>query len=259
VPDAAVPVLRSSGFTGSSGKDHLRTSFAKTLSATTVQAPGRLAEKLIDRLQQVCLDEAAAGNSSAVSDMSLPLSRHFSDAVARAFASQLKELGFQSFEWWNGKDWKVMPGRYVILHDTKYDRYSMRVRVHWSEDLTPEELVELGELVNRGAVGKQAVMHDDSALQPVVQQLQQVLSLQQDLIVRSAAAQAAAEERAEQAEARALAAEHACLEALQASRPQCVVEGSSDLAAATPPRPSSPVAEKSLDAALFAEESRIEI
>merc|ERR1712216_1097397 len=86
------------------------------------------------------------GHCSMVWDTPLPHSRSFSDMVARAFASKLKELRFSRFEWWNGKGWKEMPGRYVILHDTKYDKYTLRVRCHWPDDCEPEELGTLVSL-----------------------------------------------------------------------------------------------------------------
>merc|ERR1712118_572015 len=103
-----------------------------------------------------------------------------------------------------------------------YDKYSMKLRVHWPES---GDLGDVGDINNRGlddrrtrSIDSAHSAPDDSALLPVVQQLQQVLTLQQELILQSAAAQAAAEERAEQAEARALAAERECLEALRAAQ-----------------------------------------
>jgi hypothetical protein len=190
-----------------------------------MQAPERLAEKLIDRLQQGCLDAASQGHCSMVWDTPLPHSRSFSDMVARAFASKLKELRFSRFEWWNGKDWKEMPGRYVILHDTKYDKYTLRVRCHWPDDCEPEELEDIGEFEPSGGRDRRqtALTHEDSALMPVVEQLQQVLQLQQELIIQSTKAQVEAEERARATEARALAAEQSCLDTLEAMKDENVL------------------------------------
>merc|ERR1719188_330957 len=82
----------------------VRTAFSMQLAVTTMRAPERLAEKLIERLQQSCIEEAGMGHTSFVWEAPLPGGRRFCDAAARAFAGKLKDLGFLQLEWWSGKE-----------------------------------------------------------------------------------------------------------------------------------------------------------
>lgn len=188
-----------------------RAAFARVLAEMTQRAPDRHAEKLIDRLQQGCLDAANSGKCLYECDMQLPASRRFSDSVARSFASQAKGLEFSRFEWWSGREWKVMPGRYCLLHDTRYDKYHMRVRVQWPESVSPR----LPEGIQRVTSHMAHLEMNQGDLAPVLQQLQEALGLQQALLLEASTAQARAEERAARAERRAAAAERRCLEALR--------------------------------------------
>lgn len=193
--------------------------FAQTLSLSTAQASDQVADKLIERLQQGCLDEANLGRSHFVFETPLPASRNFSDTVARAFASRLRDLGFLRFEWWTGKDWKEMPGRFCLHHDPMYDKYTMSVKVFWPEGLSMDQVAAANDEANialtRRDSGPPAALVDDAVLAPILQQLHQTMALQQQLIIQSAAAQAAAEARAHRAEVRALVAERTCLQELR--------------------------------------------
>ncbi|CAE8589064.1 unnamed protein product, partial [Polarella glacialis] len=145
------------------------TPFSRNLAAVTATAPDRLAEKLIERLQQCCHDEASLGNNSYVWDTQLPGGRRFSDHVARALATQLQALGFTRIEWWSGKEWKDMPGRYCIFHDHMYDKFTMRIRVHWPEKSRgPSAKTE----PNLSSQGKR-LSQQDASLMSMLQQMRQ--------------------------------------------------------------------------------------
>eukprot|EP00928_Gymnodinium_smaydae_P088985 TRINITY_DN73000_c0_g1_i1.p1 TRINITY_DN73000_c0_g1~~TRINITY_DN73000_c0_g1_i1.p1 ORF type:complete len:341 (+),score=101.39 TRINITY_DN73000_c0_g1_i1:84-1106(+) len=191
-------------------------SFAQTLALRTNAAPERLAEKLIEKLQQRCLEEASVGRSSVLWDAQLPGSRRFSDAVARAFSKQLRDLGFSRLEWWTGKTWQDIPGKYCLLHDAMYDKYNLRIRGRWPEVLDGSETAATadGSAASASAGARSAVEAGASsaALGSVLRQLNEVVALQQELLLKTASAQQAAERRAATAERRALAAEQLCLE-----------------------------------------------
>jgi len=190
-----------------------RTPFSQMLTETTMRAPELLAEQLVEKLQQGCLEEARLGHSHFDWDVPLQGSRHFSDQVAKSFAHQLKQIGFERLEWWNGKEWKVP---YSKLHDRMYDKFHMRVRVAWKDKM---DMVYLRKSFHVPLVGSNAVEAQpeltEAALAPILRQVQQVISLEQELLLTSAKAQADAEERAELAETRASAAERLCLEKLR--------------------------------------------
>lgn len=117
--------------------------FAEQLAAATQQAPQRLAERLLEQLQQSCLEEASMGQTGSIWDTPMPAgSREFMQQVARAFVARAEALGFEQVEWWNGKHWRQSAGRYHILHDTVYDKYHMRIRVSWLARLPQEAVVE---------------------------------------------------------------------------------------------------------------------
>jgi len=190
-----------------------KTAFCRALAATTASAPERVAAKLIERLQHECMEEAGLGHCSLVWDASLPGGRRFSDAAARAFAGKLQELGFHRVEWWSGKEWKEMPGRYLITHDTMYDKFNVRIRVMWPES-SSEEAVSNSKVLSyvRPPSGMQDV---ESSLAPVVEQLQQVLAMQQKLLQQALDAQAAADRRAARAEERMLEVERRIVKAAE--------------------------------------------
>jgi hypothetical protein len=181
------------------------------LTETTMRAPELLAEQLVEKLQQGCLEEARLGHSHFDWDVPLQGSRHFSDQVAKSFAHQLKQIGFERLEWWNGKEWKVP---YSKLHDRMYDKFHMRVRVAWKDKM---DVVDLRKSFHVPQISSPEAQPEltEAALAPIMRQVQQVISLEQELLLTSAKAQADAEERAEQAEVRASAAERICLEKLR--------------------------------------------
>lgn len=179
--------------------------FQKHLVHITSKAPVRYAEKMIERLEQRCIDEASSGRTSVVFEMQLPSSRRFNDAVGRSFAGKLKELGFQSVEWWSSKEWKEMVGKYCILHETMYDKYQMRLRVTWPETYGGHDDDVQEE--NQNTWEQQTPEITDAALAPLLQQMRQIFQTQQSLLVRCTNAQAAAEERVACAMSRAAYAE----------------------------------------------------
>lgn len=185
----------------------------QTLASTTMNAPERLAQKLMDKFQTCCLDEASIGNWTLVWDTLLPGGRRFSDAVARAFAGQLRELGFSRIEWWSGKEWKDVPGRYCIIHDTIYDKYKLRVRVRWPE---ATDKIQTAQVFHRQHLRRPSVQDPhDLSLNRIFAQILQVTALQQQLVLQSAAALEAAQKRTNEAEERAAVAEKRCQELLQ--------------------------------------------
>ncbi|CAJ1346989.1 unnamed protein product [Effrenium voratum] len=111
------------------------TAFSRRLALATASAPERLAEKLIEQLRQSCLDEANLGKNMCTWDGTLPGSRRFSSQVAQALAGQLQEVGFASVEWWAGKDFKDTGGKYLVIHNAMYDKYTVRLRVKWSHEV----------------------------------------------------------------------------------------------------------------------------
>jgi len=191
-----------------------RTQFSLALASATLHAAEHMAGKLIERLQAACAEQAAIGQYNLVWDETLPSGRRLSDAVARCFANQLKDLGFSRMEWWNGKEWS---SKYAIVKDTMQDRYNLRLRVHWSGSIQSPEIPD-SALWER-ALGRQdsgGSVHDfgDAALRPLLQQLQEVMVLQQQVLQLAIAARAAADQRAARAEERAAAAERQRCEAL---------------------------------------------
>lgn len=194
-----------------------QTAFSLALATATLQAPDQLADKLITRLKEQCIEEATVGHSCCVWETALPGGRRFSDAVGRAFAGHLQALAFWRLEWWSGKEWKDMPGRYCVVHDTIYDKCSMRIRVQWPtassrvDGRTDECTASASH--SGGLLG--AVRNDPNA--ELLEQVQEVLALQQQLLLMSAAAEANAEERARRAEERATAAEQRLLQVLKQS------------------------------------------
>eukprot|EP00929_Paragymnodinium_shiwhaense_P007517 TRINITY_DN111437_c0_g1_i1.p1 TRINITY_DN111437_c0_g1~~TRINITY_DN111437_c0_g1_i1.p1 ORF type:complete len:526 (+),score=147.26 TRINITY_DN111437_c0_g1_i1:124-1701(+) len=216
---SAAPSRQRSAEAEKSGSDEQSelSALAKTLASMTMRAPERVARKLIERLQQAAIEEACVGRSSFVWDASLPGGHSFSNIVARSFANQLKDLGFERVEWWSGKEWKDMPGKYIMIHDAMYDKYQLRIRVRWPEAVdAPQHEGSVnsgGSEASRRPLAPPGMQEvPESALASLLQQLRQMVTVQQQLLLQSAAAQASAEERAARAEGRALAAERRCLE-----------------------------------------------
>jgi len=200
-----------------------RTGFAQLLSQATAAAPQHVAMKLMEQLQRSCLEAAGIGRTYLVWEAPLPPGRSFSNAVARTFAGQLTSVGFSRLEWWNGKEWREMPGRYCVLHDNVYDKYHLRIRITWpeaSDDITlPAEIPKApSNMQITGLPDLAGSAAQDKALEPVLRQLQQIVTLEQKLLIQSATALAEAEERARQAEERAVNAEQSCLRFAEQSR-----------------------------------------
>eukprot|EP00927_Polykrikos_kofoidii_P047326 TRINITY_DN41430_c0_g1_i1.p1 TRINITY_DN41430_c0_g1~~TRINITY_DN41430_c0_g1_i1.p1 ORF type:complete len:794 (+),score=109.63 TRINITY_DN41430_c0_g1_i1:198-2384(+) len=205
------------------------TAFSRALAETTSEAPDRMAKKLIERLKQSCHDEASRGRTSYVWEATLSSGRRFSDSVARAFAGRVQDLGFSRLEWFSGKEWKEMPRRYCLMHDSMYDKYNLRVRVRWPETLDNfylegtfgQEPSDACSPIHSGTAHQDEARAQElvnAALAPFLRQLQQVAALQQQVVVSSSAAQAALEERAARAEGRTLAAERRYIEVLRRLR-----------------------------------------
>lgn len=191
-----------------------RTPFSLALASATLHAAEHMAGKLIERLQTACAEQAAIGQYNLVWDETLPSGRRLSDAVARCFANQLKDLGFSRLEWWNGREWS---SKYGIVKDTMQDRYNLRLRVHWSGSIQSLEIPDSASwerLLSRQDSGGSAHEFNDASLRPLLQQLQEVMVLQQQVLQQTIAARVAAEHRAARAEERAAAAERQRCEAL---------------------------------------------
>lgn len=191
------------------------TAFSRSIAMATANAPERLAEKFVERLQQACLEAAGQGHTSCIWDAQVPGSdRNFGYAVARAFAAQLKELGFRRLQWWSGKEWKDMPGKYLIIHDTMYDKYTMKVQVRWPTECSTESSTDLPSFgaacrqqSSQGFAPEQRQGQPEASLLGIFTQVKQVHELQQQLLQQSLAAEAELSQRGALAEARALRAE----------------------------------------------------
>lgn len=79
------------------------------------------------------------GLSTCTWDVPLPGQRSFINLLAREIVSRVERLGFSKLEWWSGRDWREAQGRFHILHDTVYDKYHMRLKAEWLDQLPPEE------------------------------------------------------------------------------------------------------------------------
>ncbi|CAJ1375114.1 unnamed protein product [Effrenium voratum] len=171
------------------------TAFSRRLALATASAPERLAEKLIEQLRQSCLDEANLGKNMCTWDGTLPGSRRFSSQVAQALAGQLQEVGFASVEWWAGKEFKDTGGKYLVIHNAMYDKYTVRLRVKWSHEV---------QLQQQRAIPRPRL---EGPVLSILSQLREVLELQQRLLQLKQVEKKAALARAQQAEARAEKAE----------------------------------------------------
>eukprot|EP00811_Abedinium_folium_P007895 NODE_17287_length_951_cov_4.841019.p1 GENE.NODE_17287_length_951_cov_4.841019~~NODE_17287_length_951_cov_4.841019.p1 ORF type:complete len:233 (-),score=67.68 NODE_17287_length_951_cov_4.841019:251-874(-) len=188
------------------------TEFQKQLVRTTKKSPERFAAKLIERLEQHCLEEVAAfGRTNTEFKAKLPCNRRFNDAVGAHFAGKLKELNFECVEWWSGKEWKHMVGRYCVLHSAMYDKYYMHVRVKWLD--TYEGLED--DPQQSAWADTQSTKLTEVTLAALVTQIKHAATLQEELVKTSNTALKAAEERAASSEARALCFEQACLRELR--------------------------------------------
>lgn len=183
-----------------------RTEFSHTLARATMRAPDKTAEKLIDRLRQQCLEEAAHGRTEYTLENSLTGTRKFCEDTARAFAVKLKGLGYQKVSWWNGKemkDWDEMQEKsssmYYLMHDQMYDKYTMKIKVEWSSQSTG--LLPSFEQKS----GDQP--HSRREIELVMKQFKEVLELQQKELGDWAASEVAAVAEANAARQRAVAAE----------------------------------------------------
>jgi len=155
----------------SGGRGHCTSAFAAQLAMASQRAPQRLAERFSEQLQQLCLDEAAMGQINFTWDLKLPSGkRSFLEAVAREFVYRVEALGFEKVEWWTGREWRKSQGRFHILHDNVYNKYHMRLRVRWTDRLTPEDYV-----------------HEENTAAPqnqsqILEQLQQTLEMQRQML-----------------------------------------------------------------------------
>lgn len=219
-----------------SPETHARfTAFSRDIALQTMQASARAADQLIHEFQKACLEEAGLGRSSKVWDTALPWDRKFNEKVAQAFSARLERLGLTSIEWWSGRDWKDMPGRYSMYLDKMYNKTFIRARVRWDTSAgaqvtgsantitsgAPTALggpntvaatrasVVPGQLNTESAVPSPAspVELTQDMLLELLHQAQHVLIMQQRLVLQTAAKQEEVEKRAARAEVRAAAAE----------------------------------------------------
>eukprot|EP00931_Biecheleriopsis_adriatica_P060348 TRINITY_DN3622_c0_g2_i1.p1 TRINITY_DN3622_c0_g2~~TRINITY_DN3622_c0_g2_i1.p1 ORF type:complete len:414 (-),score=84.77 TRINITY_DN3622_c0_g2_i1:155-1366(-) len=163
------------------------TAFSVQLATATQMAPQRLAERLAEQLQQFCMEEAGLGQNTFTWDAPLPSgSRSFMQQVARKFVSKAEALGFESVEWWNGREWRQSLGKYHVLHDTVYDKYYMRIRVRWLDRLPPEEsespVRRFSHQRTSSAGPYSALAPFQSHEQSVIEQVQQWLELQRQCL-----------------------------------------------------------------------------
>lgn len=136
----------------------------------TAKAPERMAEKMIERLQQSCLAEANLGKTSCVWEETLPQTggKKFSQRVVFEFASQVTRVGFSSVEWWSGKEFKDTE-RPLVTHHAMYDKYTVRLRCRWVDDVPVKRPSEAGPRL-------------DGPLLGIVNQVREVMDLQQQLL-----------------------------------------------------------------------------
>jgi len=165
------PAVSSVSISQSGCRSHCASAFAAQLAMASQRAPQRLAERFSEQLQQLCLDEAAMGQINFTWDLKLPSGkRSFLEAVAREFVYRVEALGFEKVEWWTGREWRKSQGRFHILHDNVYNKYHMRLRVRWTDRLTPEDYV-----------------HEENTAAPqnqsqILEQLQQTLEMQRQML-----------------------------------------------------------------------------
>jgi len=165
------PAVSSVSISQSGCRSHCASAFAAQLAMASQRAPQRLAERFSEQLQQLCLDEAAMGQINFTWDLKLPSGkRSFLEAVAREFVYRVEALGFEKVEWWTGREWRKSQGRFHILHDNVYNKYHMRLRVRWTDRLTPEEYVHEENT---------AAPHSQSQ---ILEQLQQTLEMQRQML-----------------------------------------------------------------------------
>jgi len=187
IPSSPVAVPPGAGSLAAEPEERGLTDFALQLATATQMAPQRLAERLAEQLQQLCMEEAGLGQNTFTWDAPLPSGgRSFMQQVARTFVSKAEALGFESVEWWNGREWRQSLGRYHVLHDTVYDKYHMRVRVRWLDRLPPEEIespVRRFSHQRTSSAGPYSTLAPfQSHEQSVMEQVQQWLELQRQCL-----------------------------------------------------------------------------
>lgn len=160
----------------------------------TCSAPERLAEKMVERLQQNCLSEANLGKTSCIWEETLPggSRKGFSFLVAQAFAVQVKAVGFSSVEWWGGKEFKDTGGKYLVNPIPMYDKYTVKLRVRWVDEAPPRPLSQ-GEArgVNRGEVNREG--RGEGPIVAMMKEVKEVYELQKQLLLQAQAQSKAAQ------------------------------------------------------------------
>lgn len=171
----------------------------------TYSAPERLAEKMVERLQQNCLSEANLGKTSCIWEETLPggSRKGFSFLVAQAFAVQVKAVGFSSVEWWGGKEFKDTGGKYLVNPIPMYDKYTVKLRVRWVDEAPlrpPLSEANRGNRGNREGRGEGPIV-------AMMKEVKEVYELQKQLLLQAQAQSKAAQQelrcallRAERAE-----------------------------------------------------------
>jgi len=109
------------------------------------QAPANIAEKLVEELQQRCLEEAANSRASFEWEAQLHPARFreatasekkLLDAIARQVTKRVEGLGLERVDWWTGREWRTLTqaqGRFTVLQEAFSHRYFLKVRVRWRE------------------------------------------------------------------------------------------------------------------------------
>eukprot|EP00435_Cladocopium_sp_Y103_P072068 s64_g39.t1 len=156
----------------------------ESLAIATCSAPERLAEKMVERLQQSCLSEANLGKTVCIWEETLPggSRKGFSFLVAQAFAIQVKAVGFSSVEWWGGKEFKDTGGKYLVNPIPMYDKYTVKLRVRWVDEAPPRPPL------NQGPSGTREGRGEGRGEGPIVAMMkEEVYELQKQLLLQAQA------------------------------------------------------------------------
>jgi len=162
--------------------------FADQLASNTCQAPERLADKMVEQLKRRCMDEAHLGRNELVWEAVIPGNVSFVKEVAREVALRAQALGFEHVEWWNGRGFHRSDGRFHIVHDALYDKYSVRLKVRWPSRLSSTEMLDLP----RSQLSFEQPPTSSPA-KPVMVQIEETLEVQRQLLERALSSRVAAQ------------------------------------------------------------------
>lgn len=162
------------------------TPFSRSLAIATCSAPERLAEKMVERLQQSCLSEANLGKTVCIWEETLPggSRKGFSFLVAQAFAIQVKAVGFSSVEWWGGKEFKDTGGKYLVNPIPMYDKYTVKLRVRWVDEAPPRPPLNQGPSGTREGRGEG---RGEGPIVAMMKEVKEVYELQKQLLLQAQA------------------------------------------------------------------------